>query len=144
MPGLGGLEVQQRLQELGAELPIIFLTAHGDVATCAKAFRSGAFDFLEKPVDDEVLLARVQRALARNTQERRRADFLSRVGGLTPREKAVFELLIIGRSLKEIASALDITVQTVWRHRDSVLRKMNTANDVELARLATRCGYGNG
>ena len=128
-------------QRVGAAM--IFLTAHGDVATCAKAFRSGAFDFLEKPVDDEILLRHVQEALARNTQRRHRSEFAARVGELTPREKAVFDMLIVGRSLKEIASALNITVQTVWRHRDSLLRKMNVANDVELARLATRCNYGS-
>ena len=140
MPEMDGLEVQQRLWQAGIELPIIFITAHGDVPTCAQAFKAGAFDFLEKPVDDEVLLDHIQEALARNAEQKWRistAEFAARSSQLTPAEKAVLELLISGKSLKEIAISGNVTIQTTWRHRASILRKMGVENDVELVRLAT-------
>ena len=140
MPEMDGLELQQRLAERGVDLPVIFITAHGDVANCARAFRAGAFDFLEKPVDDEVLLDQVQKAIARDTQRRRQgsaSQFDLRTSQLTPREKDVMAMLVAGKSLKEIAIAGNVSVQTIWRHRGSILRKMGVENDVELARFAT-------
>ncbi|MGA2034464.1 MAG: response regulator [Thermoguttaceae bacterium] len=139
MPGMNGLEVQQGLRERGIHLPILFLTAHGDVATCAQAFRSGACDFLEKPVDDGVLLDHVHEALARDQRQRAQGpavEFAARMSQLTPKEKDVLDMLIAGKSLKEIAIASGVTVQTVWRHRFAVLQKMGVENDVELVRLA--------
>jgi FixJ family two-component response regulator len=141
MPEMDGLEVQQRLWQAGIELPIIFITAHGDVPTCAQAFKAGAFDFLEKPVDDEVLLDHIQEALARNAEQKWRistAEFAARSSQLTPAEKAVLELLISGKSLKEIAISRNVTIQTTWRHRASILRKMGVENDVQLVRIATQ------
>jgi FixJ family two-component response regulator len=141
MPEMDGLEVQQRLWQTGIELPIIFITAHGDVPTCAQAFKAGAFDFLEKPVDDEVLLDHIQEALARNAEQKWRitsAEFAARLRQLTPSEKAVLELLISGKTLKEIAILRNVTIQTTWRHRASILRKMGVDNDVQLVRIATQ------
>lgn len=140
MPELGGLEVQQRLAEQGVRLPIIFISAHGDVPTCAQAFKAGAFDFLEKPVDDAVLLDHIHKALARGEQQKRlggASEFGARLSQLTPREMEVLDLLISGKSLKEIAIAGNVTVQTIWRHRLSVLQKMGVEGDVELVRVAT-------
>ncbi len=141
MPGMDGLDVQRALWERGAELPIIFITAHGDVPTCARAFRGGALDFLEKPVDDELLLDHIHKAVARDAEQRRQGsaqEFAARLSQLTPREKDVLDKLISGKSLKEIAIVSNVTVQTIWRHRVSILEKMGVENSVELVRLASR------
>jgi FixJ family two-component response regulator len=141
MPEMGGLDVQQRLWQDGIGLPIIFITAHGDVPTCAQAFKAGAFDFLEKPVDDEVLIEHIQEALARNAEQKWRlstAEYAARSSCLTPAEKAVLESLISGKSLKEIATLRNVTIQTTWRHRANILRKMGVENDVQLVHVATQ------
>ena len=139
MPDLGGLEVQKRLMEGGMGLPIIFLTAFGDVPTCAKALKAGAIDFLEKPVDGRVLLDHIRTALdmERDLAQRRRtaSEIADRLNHLTSRERAVLDLLLSGKSLKEIASLNDVTVQTVWKQRESIFRKMNVESEFELARL---------
>jgi FixJ family two-component response regulator len=136
MPEMGGLEVQRRLREYGSELPVIFLTAHGDVPACAQAFKAGAFEFLEKPVDHTILLKRIRNALARSKEHRSRGEFAIRLGQLTPSEKEVFDLLISGRSLKEIANVRNVAVQTIWKHRLNILQKMGVGDDLELVRLA--------
>jgi FixJ family two-component response regulator len=141
MPGMDGLKVQQALWERGCGLPIIFITAHGDVPTCASAFRGGAFDFLEKPVDDDVLLDHIGKAVARDAEQRRQGsahEFAAHMSQLTLREKEVLDGLISGKTLKEIAIASNVTVQTIWRHRVSILEKMGVENSVELVRLASR------
>jgi two-component system response regulator FixJ len=139
MPEMDGLAVQQRLREQGVGLPIIFITAYGDVPTCARAFKAGAFDFLEKPVDDAILLDHIQKALARGAEQKwhvSAAEFAARMSQLTPREKAVMDMLLAGKTLKEIAAAKSVTVQTVWKQRASILQKMGVENDVELVRVA--------
>ena len=144
MTEMDGLELQQCMAERGIHLPVIFITAHGDVANCARAFRAGAFDFLQKPVDDEILLDQVQKAIQRDSQHRQRgssSQFALRMSLLTPREKDVMEMLVAGKSLKEIAIGGNVSVQTIWRHRVSILRKMEVDSDVELARLATLWMY---
>jgi FixJ family two-component response regulator len=141
MPKMNGLEVQQALWERGAGLPIIFITAHGDVPTCARAFRQGALDFLEKPVDDDILLDHIHQAVARDAEQRQQGsaqEFAARMSQLTLREKDVLDSLISGKTLKEIAIASNVTVQTIWRHRVSILEKMGVENSVELVRLASR------
>jgi two-component system, LuxR family, response regulator FixJ len=144
MPEMNGLEVQQRLGDHGIGLPIIFITAHGDVPTCRQAFRGGAFDFLEKPVDDEVLLDHIKKAFAQSEEhiiQDSAAEFNACVSRLTPREKEVFDMLISGKSLKEIAIGSNVTIQTIWRHRLSIFQKMGVENDVELVRFAMQCSY---
>ena len=144
MPEMDGLSVQQALWERGIGLPIIFITAHGDVTTCARAFRGGAFDFLEKPVDDNVLLDHICKAVARDVELRSQGsaqEFAARMSQLTLREKEVLNSLISGKTLKEIAIAGSVTVQTVWRHRVSILEKMGVENSVELARFASRWAH---
>ena len=141
MPEMDGLKVQQALWERGFGLPIIFITAHGDVPTCARAFRRGAFDFLEKPVNDDLLLEHIHKAVARDAEQRRQGSaqkFAAHMSQLTLREKDVMDGLISGKSLKEIAIASNVTVQTIWRHRVSILEKMGVENSVELVRLASR------
>ncbi len=139
MPEMSGLEVQRRLWMRGVRLPIIFITAHGDVPTCARAFRAGAFDFLEKPVDGAVLLEYVHKALARCSEQKWQestAEFATRMSQLTPREKGVLDLLLSGKTLKEIAAAKNVTVQTVWKQRANIREKLKVENDVELVRVA--------
>jgi FixJ family two-component response regulator len=141
MSEMGGLDVQDRLLELGLQVPIIFITAHGDVPTCAQAFKAGAFDFLEKPVNDAILLDCIHKALAHGAEQRRRgpsAEFASRIKQLTPRERDVLELLIAGKTLKEIAAVKNVAVQTVWKQRTSILQKVGVENEVELVRVATQ------
>jgi two-component system, LuxR family, response regulator FixJ len=141
MPEMGGLELQQHLSEHSIGLPIIFITAHGDVPTCAQALKGGALDFLEKPVDGEVFLDRVRKALTRGTEQKERqkfaAEIAARMSRLTPREKEVLDLLLSGKTLKEIAALSNVRIETVWKHRVSIFRKMRAENDVELVRLVT-------
>jgi two-component system response regulator TtrR len=145
MPELSGLDVQQRLWECGVAMPIIFITAHGDVPTCAQAFKAGALEFLEKPVDHAILLTQIRKALARSAQRKQEGEFGARIGQLTPSEREVLELIVAGKSLKEIANLRNVTVQTIWKQRLSVLDKMGVRSDLELVRLATRwAGRRNG
>jgi two-component system, LuxR family, response regulator FixJ len=140
MPEMSGLEVQERLREDGIALPIIFITAHGDVPTCAKAIKAGAVDFLEKPIDGKVFIDHVRKALIFGTKLKREepaTDFAAGMAHLTPREKDVVGLLISGRSLKEIATINNVTVQTVWKQRLAIYKKTGVENDIELARLAS-------
>jgi FixJ family two-component response regulator len=138
MPEMGGLEVQQRLREAGIGLPIIFIAAHGDVPTCAQAFKAGASEFLEKPLDHATLLDHIRKALARGAEQKLQGEFAARASQLTPSEKEVLELLISGKSLKEIANVRNVTVQTIWKHRLNLLQKMGVESDLELVRAATQ------
>jgi len=140
MPEMTGLEIQERLTQDGIELPIIFVTAHGDVPTCAQALKAGAIEFLEKPLDGKAFLDHVRKALTRGATPERQgpvAEFAARMTQLTPRETGVLDLLISGRTLKEIAAVSNVTVQTIWKHRLAIYKKMGVENDVELVRLAT-------
>lgn len=147
MPEMTGLEVQQALAARGAGLPIIFITAHGDVATCARAFRAGAFDFLEKPIDDAQLLEHIDKAIVRDSLQRQSgsvAGYAAALGQLTPIEREVFDLLVSGKSLKDIANQRNVTIQTAWRHRVNILRKFGVDNQVELVRAATLWAQAGG
>jgi FixJ family two-component response regulator len=139
MPGIGGLELQDELARRGGRHPIVFITAYGDVPTCSKAYRRGAFDFLEKPVADQVLLDTVHRALAadsgRRARHAARPDLATLITSLTPRELQVMDLLVEGKSVKQIAMELSIGFPTAARHRSRVLEKLQVHNDVELVRL---------
>ena len=138
MPGTSGLELQRQLAENGVSLPIIMISGHGDVATCAQAFRAGAIDFLEKPVSDDVLLVRLKEAIAQDAKTRRarqaNPQFFSRLALLTPREREVMELLAQGRTMKQIAMEFGISIQTASKHRIRVLEKLGVANDIELVK----------
>jgi FixJ family two-component response regulator len=139
MPGMGGLELQDELALRGGRHPIIFVTGYGDVPTCSQAYRNGAFDFLEKPVDDQALVDAVHRALQadsdRRAQEAIRPNVSTLVATLTPRELQVMDLLVEGKSVKQIAVELSVGFPTAARHRSRVLEKMQVHNDVELVRL---------
>jgi FixJ family two-component response regulator len=140
MPGMTGLDVQKRLAQMGAQLPIIIMTAHADVPVCIESFKSGVFDFIEKPANDDLLLGRVRKALALDAENRRRKayrnDFSERAASLSARERQVMHLVVAGKNLKQIALELCIGVQTAAKHRAGMLEKLGLDNDVQLVRLA--------
>jgi RNA polymerase sigma factor (sigma-70 family) len=142
MPGMSGLELQDRLIATGHEIPIVFITGHGDIAMAVKAMKKGAVDFLPKPFNDQDLIDAIHRALAQN--ERLRADqaerdeILERLERLTPREREVMELVITGLLNKQVASELGTTEKTIKVHRARVMEKMEVESLAELVRLAAR------
>ena len=144
MPGVSGLDLQETLASRHIELPIIFLTAYGDVPTTAHAMKAGAVDFLAKPVDEQALLDAIHRAIEQDARLRReraeRADVLRRVALLTPREREVLTLVVTGRMNKEIAAELGTGEQTVKVHRARVMRKMQAGSLPELVVLAQTAG----
>lgn len=144
MPGMTGLEVQAALRSRGLQIPIVFLTGHGDIPMTVQAVQAGAVDFLEKPIQGVALLERIQRALAldhehRHSRAARRA-VVDRYRHLTEREREVMALVVMGASSKDIARQLGISFRTVEAHRAHVMHKMGAANLAELLRLAAYCG----
>lgn len=137
--GMSGLELQACLARDGNSLPIIILTGHGDIPMAVRAAKAGAVDFLEKPVNDEVLLQRIHLALEqeRHTRSDRRWDHevANRVADLTPREREVMDLIVAGLPNKQVAIRLNITEKTVEVHRRRVLQKMGVHSAVDLVRL---------
>jgi len=146
MPAVSGLELQNILAERGSLLPIIFLTAHGDVPKSVQAMKRGATDFLTKPVNDEDLLAAVRVAIEKHRALRREQAELSeiqaRLATLTPREREVLEYVVAGKLNKQIAAELGTVEQTVKIHRAHVMQKMRAQSVAELVRLTQRCGIG--
>ena len=144
MPAVSGLELQSILAQKGSVLPIIFLTAHGDIPKSVQAMKHGASDFLTKPVNDEDLLAAVRVAIEKDRALRREQVELSevraRLATLTPREREVLEYVVAGKLNKEIAGDLGTVEQTVKVHRAHVMQKMRVQSLAELVRLTHRCG----
>jgi RNA polymerase sigma factor (sigma-70 family) len=128
MPGMSGLDLQAELVDRGSTLPIVFITAHGDIPMAVTAMRAGASDFLEKPFREQDLLDRVNEALAENTRLRsevaRKVEARRGLDSLTPREQEVLELILAGRPNKKIARELGISRRTVEIHRARVMEKM--------------------
>lgn len=139
MPGMSGLDLQRALNERGATLSIIFVTGHGDIPMAVRALRAGAIDFLEKPFNDQVLLDRIGEAVRASHEatlrQNRHAEIALRLGGLTPRERAVLERVAGGKPNKVIAAELSISQKTVEVHRHNVMSKMGVRSAAELARL---------
>ena len=133
-----GLDLQDDLRRRQALLPIIVLTGHGNVATSVRALKAGAVDFLQKPVPPKLLLERIRAALERDRQTRalttERAIVTARFAHLTPREREVMELLVAGKTSKEIAAAMHVSVRTVEGHRRMVLAKMQVSSAAQLVR----------
>jgi FixJ family two-component response regulator len=144
MPGLTGLDLQEALAGAGRRMSIVFVTGHVDVPGSVRAMKRGAVDLLTKPVDGQDLLAAVQRALAKDLQDRavetRLSSIQERVKTLTPRETEVFALVVTGMLNKQIAFELGISEKTVKVHRARVMEKMRTSSVAELVRLADRVG----
>jgi FixJ family two-component response regulator len=144
MPGLSGLDLQQELAASEVDLPIVFMSAHGDIPMSVRAIKTGAVDFLPKPVDDQVLLSAVGQAIDQHILMRRNTNELSdiraRIESLTPRERDVLTLVVEGLMNKQIASRLGISQPTVKIHRRHLMEKMGAASVVELVRMAEKSG----
>jgi|SRR5258708_3616266 len=146
MPDMDGLALQEELAARKIGLPVIIITGHGDVPLAVRAMKAGAVDFIEKPFDDELLLASVRRALALAGQSRNQASLVQaaeeHIAQLTARERQVLEQLVAGRSNKLIAYELDISPRTVEIHRAHLMEKMQAKSVSDLVRMALAVGIG--
>lgn len=144
MPGMSGMELQAALAEKSVNIPIIFLTGHGNVSMSAKAFRTGAIDFMEKPFNENVLLERIQEAIQLDQSNQavaaRRVDANSRLASLTPREREVMLLIVAGNANKEIATKLNLSTRTIETHRGHILEKTGAQSLADLIELAIASG----
>jgi FixJ family two-component response regulator len=144
MPGLTGMDLQQRLHGLKSTLAIIFITGHGDIPMSVQAMKHGAVDFLQKPFDDTQLLAAVARAIKKNVGDHltrsERESIQERLATLTPREREVMQFIITGRLNKQVAAELGTVEKTIKVHRARVLEKMQVHSVAELVRLAEHIG----
>ncbi len=144
MPHMDGLELQESLLARKIRIPIIFLTGHGDAPKAVRAMKAGAFDFLEKPYNGQLLVERIRAAIeadARNREElARRADAAARLATLTPRERQVLDLLVAGKVSKQIALQLGLSRKTVDVHRTHIMMKLGTDSIVELVELSRLAG----
>jgi two-component system, LuxR family, response regulator FixJ len=139
MPEMSGLELQERLNQLGAIIPVIFITGHGDVSMAVEAMQAGAFDFLQKPFRDQDLIDRIQRALEKDRTNRavlaEQNLLRQRLELLTPREREVLEMVSSGKPNKIMAADLGVSQRTVEIHRARVMEKMGAASLAHLVRM---------
>jgi RNA polymerase sigma factor (sigma-70 family) len=139
MPGISGLELQSLLRERGFRLPLVVISGHADVPMAVRALKAGAFDFIEKPFNDQLLLDTVQRAIEHDRQQREshaRVDvWRRRLDTLTPREREVLQLVVGGASNKQISSELGVSMKTVEAHRARVMDKLQADSLSELVRM---------
>ena len=144
MPGLSGVDLLRRLRELKLGIPVIVITGHGDVPLAVEAMKIGALDFLEKPFDDEVLLASVRSALNQLNQDQRRQaernEIERRLAALSNRERDVLEGLVSGHANKQIAYDLGISPRTIEIYRANLMTKMQAASLSDLVRMALIAG----
>jgi FixJ family two-component response regulator len=144
MPGLSGLQVQQRLLERGAIAPVIFMTGHGDVPMAVAALKAGAFDFIEKPFNQQQLIDAVQQALAEYQRQRavsERIDTLrARYDALRPKERKILALVAEGLTSREIAERLDVSAKTVEIYRLRGMKALGAGNLAELVRICVALG----
>lgn len=146
MPGLSGLDLQKELGQMGHNIPIIFITGHGDILMSVRTMKRGAVDFITKPFNDQDLLDAIYQAIEKDKQARREQGQIKaiqqRVDSLTPRESEVFALVVTGMLNKQIAYDLGMSEKTVKVHRARVMHKMQADSLAELVRLAYRVGIG--
>lgn len=148
MPGMDGLEVQKQLRRQHASIPVIFITGHGDIPLAVRAMQAGAFDFVEKPVRDDVLTLSIESALKRVDREQSVRDeaaaFRERIGRLTPREREVMNLVVEGHTSTAIGAILGISSRTADHHRAKILEKLEATSVANLIRLVLRQANGDG
>ena len=136
MPEMGGLDLLDEFSARDIHIPVIVVTAYGDVPAAVRAMKSSAVDFLEKPFSHEILLSRIQQCLEEDQQRRRKqavsAEIEQRLSLLTPRQREVMDLVVAGKSSKEIALQLCISPKTVENHRIKLMKKMQVANVMQL------------
>jgi len=146
MPGMDGLQLQEKLVKEGIQIPVIMVSAHGNVEKAVRALQTGAVDFVRKPYEAEVLLDRVRHALRldseRRQQDAERAVLAERFASLTPREFEVVQLLVAGKSPKEICYALRLSRKTVDVYRSHIMMKTHAASFADLVRMAHAHGIG--
>ncbi len=139
MPGISGLELQEQLTKQSLCQPIIIVTGHGDVQMAVRAMKFGAFDFVEKPFNDQLLLERIHQAIGEDTRRRERhaevAEIRRRIDRLTPREREVLELVVAGKLSKQIAVELGLSEKTVEVHRAHIMSKMQADNVADVVRM---------
>jgi two-component system response regulator FixJ len=139
MPVMSGIECQYRLDELGCTLPIIFITGHGDVPTAVETMKNGAFDLIQKPYREQVLIDAIQKALSENTstqsQMKKISNTKERLATLTKREKQILEAILDGKANKVIAIELSLSQRTVEIHRAHVMEKMEVKSLAELVKI---------
>lgn len=144
MPGMSGLELQQKLNERHSILPIIFITGHGDVPMAVEAMQAGAVDFIQKPFRDQDLIDRINQALEKDANNRaalgERNDIRRRLETLTPREREVLDLVVHGKANKVIAGDLKLSQRTVEIHRARVMEKMQASSLAHLVRMVLEVG----
>ncbi|HWS61924.1 MAG TPA: response regulator transcription factor [Steroidobacteraceae bacterium] len=142
LPGMSGLTFQNELARMGVDLPVIFITRHGDIRMSVRAMKAGAVDFLTKPFRDQDVLDAIQAAVERDIERRREgalvAELRERYATLTERERQTMSLVVIGRANKQIAADLDLSEMTVKVHRGQAMRKMRARSLPELVRIADR------
>ncbi len=146
MPGTTGLELVGRLRIIGAVIPVILITGHGDIPMAVSALKQGAADFFEKPFDDNLLLARIREALNLDGTERQRHSqnegLKARLETLTPREREIMQILAEGEPNKVIAARFGISPRTVEVHRARIMEKMQARNLSDLVRMSLQLGSG--
>ena len=146
LPGMSGLDLQDYLKSNGMTLPIIMITAFGDVSVAVRALKAGAFDFIEKPYNDQEILDAVRNALNLDIDRRKQhsisCDIKQRVDSLTPRELEIMELVVNGKPTRQIASDLQISPKTVESHRARIMRKMQAGSIAQLVRDAINIHEG--
>lgn len=144
LPGPSGLDLQSALSQAQRDIPIVFITGHGTVPASVRAMKGGAVDFLQKPFDDRDLLDGVKRGLQRSREARagraERSEIEGRLGRLTPREREVLELVVVGLLNKQIADKLGIAEKTIKVHRGRVMQKMEANSVADLVRMTERVG----
>jgi len=142
LPGMSGLELQSKLNDAGAQIPIIFITSHGDIPMTVKAMKSGAVEFLTKPFRDQDLIDAIQKALKSDDELRQQqaeiAQLRERYAKLTEREREVMSLVVSGMLTKQIASTLTMSEITATVHRGHLMRKMQANSPAELGRMAEK------